>query len=102
MVHGHGGGGVPGAEDRREDAAHAAPQLPGAGLAHAVAHQVHGASLPGRPLEDLAYGPDQVPMGIGYDSVSTTDTPSTRLQSDSSQPIAVTTAVEATRPRGGT
>ena len=49
--------------------AHAAPQLPGAGLAHAVAHQVHGASLPGRPLEDLAYGPDQAPVGIGYDEL---------------------------------
>lgn len=69
MVHGHGGGGVPGAEDRGDDAPHAAPQLPGAGLAHAVAHQVHRAALPGRPLEDLAYGPDQAPVGIGYDEL---------------------------------
>lgn len=69
VVHGHGGGGVPGAEDRGDDAPHAAPQLPGAGLAHAVAHQVHRAALPGRPLEDLAYGPDQAPVGIGYDEL---------------------------------
>lgn len=69
VVHGHGGGGVPGAEDRRDDAPHAAPQLPGAGLAHAVAHQVHGASLPSRPLEDLAYGPDQALVGIGHDEL---------------------------------
>ena len=32
-----------------------------------------------------------------YDSVSATDTPGTRLQPDSSQPMAVATAVDATR-----
>lgn len=72
------------------------------------------------PLEDLAYGPDQAPghrirtnslpeaprsrgacrkpSHESCDSVSTTDTPSTCLQPDSSQPIAVTAAVEAARP----
>ena len=34
VVHGHGGGGVPGAEDRRDEAPHAAPQLPVAGGVH--------------------------------------------------------------------
>lgn len=38
------------------------------------------------------------PSHESYDSVSTTDSPSTRRQPPSSQPIAVTTAVEATRP----
>lgn len=38
------------------------------------------------------------PSHESYDSVSTTDRPSTRRQPPSSQPIAVTTAVEATRP----
>ena len=81
VVHDHGGGGVPGVEDRRDDAPHGAPQLPGADLAYAVAHRVYGASLPGRLLEDLAF----------------LQAPSTCLQPDSSQPIAVTTVVEAMR-----
>lgn len=38
------------------------------------------------------------PSHESKDSVPATDTPSTRLQPDSSQPIAVATAVEATRP----
>lgn len=37
-----------------------------------------------------------------YDSVSTTPTPSARPRPPASQPMAVTTAVEATRPRGST
>lgn len=69
VVHGHGGGGVPGAEDRGDDPADAAPELPGAGLAHAVAHQVHRAALPCGALEDLAYGPDQALVGIGDDEL---------------------------------
>lgn len=81
VVHDHGGGGVPGVEDRRDDVPHGAHQLPGADLAYAVAHQVYGASLLGRLLEDLAF----------------LQAPSTCLQPDSSQPIAVTTAVEAMR-----
>ena len=37
MIHGRHGGGVAPAEDLRDDPADAAPELPGAGLAHTVA-----------------------------------------------------------------
>ena len=46
VVHGRHGGGVAPAEHLRHDPAHAAPELPGAGLAHAVAHEVDRAALP--------------------------------------------------------
>ena len=47
VVHGRHGRGVPAPEDRREDAADLSPELPGACLAHAVAHEVHAVPLPG-------------------------------------------------------
>lgn len=34
-----------------------------------IALNMHGASPPGRPPEDLAYGPDQAPVGIGHDEL---------------------------------
>lgn len=43
VVHGHGRGGVPGAEDRRNDAAYAAPQLSGAGGVHLDRRRDEGA-----------------------------------------------------------
>ena len=52
----HGGGVAP-AEHLRDDPAHAAPQLPGARLAHAVAHEVDRTALPcGNPSQHVAVG----------------------------------------------
>lgn len=67
MVHGRHGGGVAPAEDLRDNPADAAPELPGAGLAHAVAHEVDGAALPRGALEDLAEGADEARVGVGDD-----------------------------------
>lgn len=65
VVHGHGGGGVPGAEDRREDAG---PR--GASAARSRPRACSRASLLGRPpLEDLAYGPDQAPGASDTDEL---------------------------------
>ena len=65
VVHGGRRGRILGAEDRRHDAPDAALELARARLAHAVAHQVHGASLPRRALEDFLYGLDQALVGVG-------------------------------------
>ena len=86
VVHGGHGGGVAPAEHLRHDPAHAAPQLPGARLAHAVAHEVDGAALPRGALEDLAERADEARAGVRDDELL------------ASQPMAATTAVEATRP----
>ena len=69
MVHGRHRGGVAGAEHLRDDSAHAAPELPGAGLAHAVAHEVDGAALPRGALEDLAEGADEARVGVRDDEL---------------------------------
>lgn len=69
VVHGGHGGGVAAAEHLRDDPAHAAPQLPGAGLAHAVAHEVDGAALPRGALEDLAEGADEARVGVRDDEL---------------------------------
>lgn len=104
----------------RRAPAHAAPQLPGARLAHAVAHEVDGAALPCGALEaspsvrtrpgwasETTSSTPPTPRlrillrkasHVSYDSVSTTSTPRTRLQPSATQPMAVTAAVEATRP----
>lgn len=73
VVHGGHGGGVAPAEHLRDDPAHAAPQLPGARLAHAVAHEVDGAALPCRPLEDLRRRRDEAPVRIGDDELHAAD-----------------------------
>lgn len=67
VVHGRHGGGVAPAEHLRHDPAHAAPELPGAGLAHAVAHEVDRAALPRGALEDLAERPDESRVGVRDD-----------------------------------
>lgn len=67
VVHGRHGGGVASAEHLRHDPAHAAPELPGAGLAHAVAHEVDRAALPRGALEDLAERPDEPRVGVRDD-----------------------------------
>lgn len=67
VVHGRHGGGVARAEHLRHDPAHAAPELPGAGLAHAVAHEVDRAALPRGALEDLAERPDEPRVGVRDD-----------------------------------
>lgn len=67
VVHGRHGGGVAPAEHLRHDPAHAAPELPGAGLAHAVAHEVDRAALPRGALEDLAERPDEPRAGVRDD-----------------------------------
>ena len=67
VVHRDDGGGVAPAEHLRDDPAHAPPELPGAGLAHAVAHQVDGAALPCGALEDLAERSDEPRVGVGDD-----------------------------------
>ena len=54
-----------GTEGRRHYAAHALLQLARPGLAHAVAHQVDGASLPGGAPERLFDGADQALVRIG-------------------------------------
>ena len=73
VVHGGHGGGVAPAEHLRDDPAHSAPELPGARLAHAVAHEVDGAALPCRPLEDLRRGRDEAPVRIGDDELHAGD-----------------------------
>lgn len=67
VVHGGHGGGVAPAEHLRDDPAHTAPELPGAGLAHAVAHEVDRAALPRGALEDLAERPDEPRVGVRDD-----------------------------------
>lgn len=67
VVHRNDGGGVAPAEHLRDDPAHAAPELPGAGLAHAVAHEVDRAALPRGALEDLAECPDESRVGVRDD-----------------------------------
>ena len=67
VLHGRHGGGVAPTEHLRHDPAHAAPELPGAGLAHAVAHEVDRAALPRGALEDLAERPDESRAGVGDD-----------------------------------
>ena len=54
-------------EHLRDDPAHVAPELPGAGLAHAVAHEVDRAALPRGALEDLAEGADEARVGVRDD-----------------------------------
>ena len=100
VVHGGHGGGVAPAEHLRDDPAHAAPELPGARLAHAVAHEVGGAALPRRPWKTSDAAATRPPCASettsctpetprsriflrnasheSYDSVSTTSTPRTR------------------------
>ena len=51
----------------RHDSARAAPELPGAGLVHAVAHEVDRAALPRGALEDLADRPDESRVGVRDD-----------------------------------
>ena len=65
VVHGRHRGGVLCAEHRAQDAPDAPPEPPRPRLAHAVAHQVHGAALPGGPLEDLAERAHEPRMGVG-------------------------------------
>lgn len=67
VVHGRHGGGVAPAEHLRDDSAHAAPELPGAGLAHAVAHEVDRAALLRSALEDLAERPNELRVGVRDD-----------------------------------
>ncbi len=87
-------------------------------LAHAAAHEVDGAVLPCGAPEGLAERSDEARLASktistpapqswiflrkasheSYDSVSTTSKPRTRPRPPASQPMAVTTAVEATRP----
>lgn len=69
VVHRDDGGGVAPAEHLRDDPAHAAPEPPGAGLAHAVAHEVDGAALPRGALEDLVEGADEARMGVRDDEL---------------------------------
>lgn len=73
VVHGGHGGGVAPAEHLRDDPTHAAPELPGARLAHAVAHEVDGAALPCRPLEDLRRGRDEARVRVGDDELHAGD-----------------------------
>ena len=65
VVHGRRRRGVGGPEHRRQYPADAPAGLPGAGLAHAVAHEVHDAALPGGALEDLADRAHQARVGVG-------------------------------------
>lgn len=67
VVHGRHGGGVAPEGHLRRDPAHAAPELPGADLAHAVAHEVDRAALPRGALEDLAERPDEPRVGVQDD-----------------------------------
>ena len=60
--------GVAPAEHLRVDSAYAVPELPGARLAHVVAHEVHDAALSCRPLEDLRRR-DEAPVHIGDDEL---------------------------------
>ena len=55
---------VPGAEDRGHDPGDTTPELLACGLPHAVAHQVHDASLPGRTPGRLLYGPPKSLAGV--------------------------------------
>lgn len=75
-----------------------APQLPGAGLAHAVAHQVRRAALPGGALEDLAHRPDEARVGVGHDEADAGDAagpdPARELE-----PRVVGLGVDDRRPR---
>lgn len=64
VVHRGDGGGVAPADHLRDDPAHAEPELPGAGLAHAVAHEVDCAALPRGALEDLAERADEARVGV--------------------------------------
>lgn len=63
-VHGGHGGGVAPAEHLRDDPAHAAPELPGARPAHAVAHEVDGAALPRGTPEGLADRSNESRVGV--------------------------------------
>ena len=120
MVHGGHGGGVAPAEHLRDDPVHAAPELLGARPAHAVEHEADGAALPCGAPEDLVERADEDRVGVRDDELHavnaavadlpvkgqpravglgvTVSTPNTRLQPSASQSMAVTTAVEATRP----
>lgn len=69
VVHGGHGGGVAPAEHLRDYPAHAAPQLLGARLAHAVAHELDGAALPCGTLEDLAERADEARVGVRDDEL---------------------------------
>lgn len=88
VVHGGHGGGVAPAEHLRDDPAHAAPELPGAGLAHAVAHEVDGTALPCRPLEDLRRGRDEARVRVGDDELHAGDAAAADLPEEG-QPRAV-------------
>ena len=69
MVHGGHGGGVAPAEHLRDDPAHAAPELPGARLAHAVVYEADGAALPCGAPEDLAERADEARVGVRDDEL---------------------------------
>lgn len=59
---------VPGAEDRGHDPGDTTPELPACGLPHAVARQVHDASLPGRTPGRLPYGPLKSLVGVSSET----------------------------------
>ena len=73
VVHGGHGRGVAPAEDGAENSADPPPELPRPRLAHAVAHEVDAAPLPGGALEDLAERADEPGVGVGDDELDARD-----------------------------
>lgn len=72
VVHGHGGGDVPGAEDRRDDVPHVAPQLPGAGGVHLGSRRGEGSVHALVALEDVL-GEEAPRPELGDSQVERTD-----------------------------